>query len=159
MRSAAREPSLVLSQNLYRYEDCGMKCWTIVFILLTSTCQSSFAHVHRIRPRRTTDPSYAAALAAANHFLTAWQAEDHETGIVMLTDSAREHATAEQLQEFFSPGPQAAYEISRGKRLNTARYEFPVVLFGASSTANHARTCTIVVRRGGRNEWAVDKLP
>ena len=136
-----------------------MKCWIIVFVLIISTCQNSFAHVHRIRPRHATDPSYTAALAAANHFLTAWQAEDHETGIVMLTDSAREHATPEQLQEFFSPGPQAAYEISRGKRLNTARYEFPVVLFGSSATANHPRSSTIVVKRGGKNEWVVDKLP
>jgi hypothetical protein len=32
------------------------------------------------------DPDYVLALSAANHFLHAWQANDQETGILMLTD-------------------------------------------------------------------------
>ena len=77
----------------------------------------------------------------------------------MLTDSARQHATPEQLQDFFSPGPQAAYEISRGRRLKTQRYAFPVVLFRAAEIAGRPRTSTIVITRDSKSDWEVDKLP
>jgi hypothetical protein len=107
----------------------------------------------------TTDPVYGSALAAANRFLHAWQTQDHETGIMMLTDSARQHATRDQLQEFFSSGPDAAYEIRRGKRLSTAEYSFPVVLFNSSNAANHSHACSIVMVKAGKDDWAVDRLP
>ena len=77
----------------------------------------------------------------------------------MLSDSAREHATGEQLQEFFSPGPQAAYEISRGKRVSAGTYEFPVVLFGSSRDLTRPHLATVILRSDGKNDWAVDKLP
>jgi hypothetical protein len=139
-------------------QDFRMQHKILAMVLLYSASTSCFAHVRRISPRHAIDPSYAAALAAANHFLHAWQTEDHEAGIVMLTDSAREHATTDQLQNFFSPGPQAAYEIARGKRVSTGAYSFPVVLFGGSSLAP-PRSCSIVVTRAGKNDWAIDKLP
>jgi hypothetical protein len=107
----------------------------------------------------TTDPTYGSALAAANRFLYAWQTQDHETGIMMLTDSARQHATRDQLQEFFSSGPDAAFEIRRGKRLSTAEYSFPVVLFDSSHPANHSHPCNIVMVKAGKDDWAVDRLP
>ena len=78
---------------------------------------------------------------------------------MMLSDSARQNLSPENLKSFFSPGPDAAYEITRGKRVNSAAYEFPVVLFGASSAPSRPHVCTVVVTRGGKNEWAVDKLP
>jgi len=130
----------------------------ISFLLLLSICSQSFAHQHKEHPR-TVDPLYGSALAAVNRFLHAWQAEDHETGIMMLSDSARQNLSPESLQSFFSPGPDAAYEITRGKRVNSAAYEFPVVLFGASATPSRPHVCTVVVTRSGKNEWAVDKLP
>lgn len=77
----------------------------------------------------------------------------------MLSDSARLNVSPEKLQSFFSPGPDAAYEIARGKRVNSADYEFPVVLFGASVTPSHPHVCTVVVTRSGKSEWAVDRLP
>lgn len=76
----------------------------------------------------------------------------------MLSDSARQHSSPEQLQEFFSPGGDAAYEIARGKRMKSGSYVFPVVLF--SNTAHsHRLTTKIVVTRDGKNDWAVAKLP
>ena len=78
---------------------------------------------------------------------------------MMLSDSARQNLSPENLQSFFSPGPDAAYEITRGKRANSIAYEFPVVLFGASSAPSHPRVCTMIVTRSGKNEWVVDKLP
>lgn len=77
----------------------------------------------------------------------------------MLTDSARQHASAEQLQNFFSPGPDAAYEIARGKRVNSGAYAFPVVLFGANMAASRPRTGTIILVRRSKDEWNVERLP
>ena len=76
----------------------------------------------------------------------------------MLTDAAREHASPERLQEFFSPGPDAAFEIQRGKRVN-GQYVFPVVLFGLSETNPHRHACSVVITKMGKSDWAVDKLP
>jgi hypothetical protein len=135
-----------------------MRSVLIPFLLFLSICPATFAHAHKNTPR-AIDPLYGSALAAANRFLHAWQAEDHETGIMMLSDSARQHVSPDCLQSFFSPGPDAAYEIARGKRVSSVAYEFPVVLFRASGTPAHRQICTVIVTRSGKNEWAVDRLP
>ena len=108
---------------------------------------------------RSVDPSYSSALAAANQFLHAWQAQDHEAGIMMLNDAARERVSADKLQDFFSPTAQAAFEIQHGKRMKSGQYAFPVVLFGESETSSRPHACTLVILRAGKNEWAVDRLP
>ncbi len=127
-------------------------------LVLLSFCVQSFAHSHKTA-RRAVDPLYGSALAAANRFLHAWQAEDHETGIMMLSDAARQNASPDKLQNFFSPGPDAAYEIAHGKPVSSVAYEFPVVLFGASNTPSHRHACSLIVTRSGKSEWVVDKLP
>jgi hypothetical protein len=78
---------------------------------------------------------------------------------MMLTDAAREHASREQLQDFFSSGPQAAFEIECGKRLNSAEYVFPAVLFDEASATHKPYVCRIVVIKAGKDDWAVDRLP
>ena len=98
------------------------------------------------------------ALAAANRFLHAWQNQDHETGIVMLADTARQHASPESLQSFFSPGPDAAYEIAHGQRLKAGEYAFPLVLFG-SAEGPRPRYCKLLVVHAGKDDWAVERLP
>lgn len=135
-----------------------MRSAVIFFVLIFSICPRSFPHTHK-SVHHPIDPLYGSALAAANRFLRAWQDQDQEAGIMMLSDSARQNLSPENLQSFFSPGPDAAYEITRGKRVNSAAYEFPVVLFGASATPSRPHVCTVVVTRSGKNEWAVDKLP
>ena len=130
----------------------------ISFLLLLLFSSQSFAHQHK-KHSPVVDRSYGSALAAANNFLHAWQSEDHETGIMMLSDSARQNLSPDKLQSFFSPGPDAAYEIARGKRVNSAAYEFPVVLFGGSGAPSRPHVCRMIVTRGGKNEWTVDKLP
>lgn len=77
----------------------------------------------------------------------------------MLSDSARQNVSPDKLQTFFSPGPDAAYEIARGKRLRSATFEFPAILFGASVAPSHPHACTVIVTRTGKSEWAIDKLP
>jgi hypothetical protein len=131
---------------------------SIFLLLLLSFCPQSFARQHKSHSR-SVDPLYGSALAAANRFLHAWQTEDHETGIMMLSDSARQKVSPDKLQSFFSPRPDAAYEIARGKRVNSTAYEFPVVLFGASGAPSRPHVCRVVVTRGEKNEWTVDKLP
>jgi len=107
---------------------------------------------------RVIDSSYGSALAAANRFLHAWQTQDHEAGIMMLTDAARQQVSADKLQEFFSPGDHAAFEIQRGRRINGGEFVFTVVLFGTAETSQ-PRACKLVIMRTGRDEWAVNRLP
>jgi hypothetical protein len=116
--------------------------------------------------RAVSDPAYSSALAAANRFLHAWQNEDHEAGIVMLADSARQNLSQDSLQTFFSPGPDAAYEIAHGQRLKAGEYAFPLVLFSSwerkaegKAEIKGPRHCKLVVIRDGKSDWAVEKLP
>ena len=76
----------------------------------------------------------------------------------MLTDAARQQASSEKLQGFFSPSQHAAYEIQRGRRLNGGEYVFPVVLFGTAENSP-PRPCRLVIMRTGKNDWAVNRLP
>jgi hypothetical protein len=110
----------------------------------------------------TPDPGYASALAAANRFLQAWQNQDHETGLLMLTDTAKYNSSQDRLEIFFASGHDAAYEIARGKKLRAGCYAFPVALFASvAGMTNAARPqkSQIVVVRAGKDEWAIDKLP
>jgi len=130
----------------------------LLCMFLTSTSYVSLARVTK-NSSRPLDASYTSALAAANRFLHAWQTQDHETGIMMLTDAARQHVSPERLQEFFSPGTQAGFEIYHGKRINGGEYVFPIVLFGLSEQKARPRACSIVITRTGKDEWVVQKLP
>jgi hypothetical protein len=137
-----------------------MKFRLAIALLLCFLFSESFAasaHVSRSHVR-TLDTSYSSALAAANRFLHAWQTQDHEAGIMMLTDAARQHVSSEKLDEFFSPAPEAAYEIQRGKRLNANEYAFPVVLFGISS-GSQLHASRLIIVRTGKSDWAVNRLP
>jgi hypothetical protein len=100
-------------------------------------------------------------LAAANRFLHAWQVQDHETGLVMLSDAAKRGTSVERLQSFFSPGPEAAFEIHRGKKLKAGRYAFPTMLFTSISERKRMqpRLSLLIVTRTSKDDWAVDKLP
>lgn len=77
---------------------------------------------------------------------------------MMLTDAARQQASSDKLQEFFSPSQHAAYEIQHGRRLNGGEYVFPVVLFGTAENSQ-PRACRLVIMHTGKDEWAVNRLP
>ena len=115
------------------------------------------------RPDRTrSDRGYVSALAAGNRFLQAWQNQDHETGLLMLTDAAKEHSSEDRMEAFFSSGADAAYEIARGKRVKSGRYAFPVTLFpfhSGTTKSDRPQKSEIVVVRTGKEEWAIDRLP
>jgi hypothetical protein len=117
----------------------------------------------RAKPKAATvDSDYVPALAAADRFLHAWQTQNQEDGLTMLTDAAKQHWSEERLQEFFSPGENAAYQISGGKKLKAGRYAFSVALLETSNAVKgrlRKRFSEIIVTRAGRQEWVVDKLP
>jgi hypothetical protein len=106
-------------------------------------------------------PGYVSALAAADHLLQAWQSGDVESGMALLTSHAKEAATTEVVERFFSSSGPSAYEVTRGKLVKRGRYEFPVVLFTGAPNNLHMRRrfSSIVVVNTGNNDWAVDKLP
>jgi hypothetical protein len=112
-----------------------------------------------------TDTDYILALGAANDFLRAWQTQDREAGILLLTDRVKQRSSAEALLEFFSRKACRAqsFEIARGTKLAPGRYRFPVALFqqpaGGGSKWIRPQTSTLVVVRTGASEWSIDKLP
>jgi len=105
---------------------------------------------------------YPYALAAADQFLHAWQSQDQETGLLMLSDAAKRRASEDSLAEFFAPGPGAAYEIGRGKVLKGGRYSFPVVVYSpraGKGRTPYRRFSEIIIGRSGKDDWVVDRLP
>lgn len=105
-----------------------------------------------------TDSDYVSALSAANRFLQAWQNHDEEAGLLLLTDTAKHHTSADSLDAFFST-PQNAYEIRGGKRLQKHRYCFSVVLFSAPAGRPQPLYAEMIVLRTGKDEWVIDNLP
>jgi len=111
-------------------------------------------------PASAPDLGYVAALAAADHLLQAWQSGDVESGMVLLSSHAKEAATTDAVERFFSNSGPFGYEIGHGKLLKRGRYEFPVVLVNAAKNNHaHRRFSRIVIVDTGHNDWAVDKLP
>jgi hypothetical protein len=112
-------------------------------------------------PASAFDSGYVPALAAADRLLQAWQSGDLESGVALLTTHAKETATSDNVEKFFSASDSSAYEIGRGKLVGRGRYEFPVVLVRGVSKEIHGRRrfSSIIVVNAGNNEWAVDKLP
>lgn len=129
----------------------------------TKTSPSFASHIDAARRDRIrSDRGYIAALAAANRFLQAWQNQDHETGLLMLTDTAKQHSSEDRLEWFFSSGAEAAYEIARGKKMKAGRYAFPITLFpfhSGISNSDRPQKSEMVVVRTGKDEWAIDRLP
>lgn len=111
----------------------------------------------------STDSNYVPALAAANRFLQAWQTEDHEAGLMLLTDSAKHQTSEDQLEKLFDPEGTVprGYQIAHGKKLADRRYTFPVTLYEVTSTRKspRIRNSQIIVVQTGKDDWAVDKLP
>lgn len=107
------------------------------------------------------DADYVSALAAANHFLYAWETQDHEAGLLLLSDGLKKHVSEEQIEEFFSAelGMQEAYQISAGKKLKAGLYSFPVALLQSRTGTVRRRFSEILVLRTGKDDWAIDKLP
>ena len=134
----------------------------VIFSLAPLLSTSADARNRHSSSFTVPDRGYASALAAANRFLQAWQNQDRETGLLMLTDAAKQASSQERTDNFFSSGNDAAYEIARGRKLKAGRYAFPVTLFTSppdSTQPDRPQRSQIIVVHAGRDEWAIDKLP
>jgi hypothetical protein len=116
------------------------------------------SHGHPAKLENPSDPGYVLALAAANHFLHAWQTGDIETGMVLLSDGLRHSQNADKLEEFFSNAANRAFEITRA-RGHQGLYSFPVVLVTIRGDHVARKFSEIILVESGKNDWVVDKLP
>jgi hypothetical protein len=119
----------------------------------------------KVKPKTASnafDADYVFALATANRFLHAWQTQDHETGVLLLTDAAKHHTSEDHLDAFFSQreSPDHGFEITRGKKFGDGHYRFPVALWQTvPGKKTRPRFSEIIVVRTGKDDWAIDKLP
>jgi hypothetical protein len=132
-------------------------CLFFAMVLLTTLVWSG-SHSHPAKQETPTDPGYVFALAAASHFLHAWQTGDMENGMVLLSDGIRHTQNADKLEQFFSTGTERAFEISRGHG-HSGLYSFPVVLVTLRSSHVTRKASEITLVETGKNDWVVDKLP
>jgi hypothetical protein len=116
------------------------------------------SHGHPAKLENPSDPGYVLALAAANHFLHAWQTGDIETGMVLLSDGLRHSQNADKLEEFFSNAANRAFEITRAHG-HQGLYSFPVVLVTIRGDHVARKFSEIILVESGKNDWVVDKLP
>ena len=131
---------------------------TCLFLLTAPLWARS--HGHPAKQENPSDQGYVFALAAANHFLHAWQTGDLENGMVLLSDGIRHSQNAEKLEQFFSTGKDnaRAFEITHG-RGHQSRYSFPVVLVTSQGSHVTRKSSEIIMVETGKNDWVVDKLP
>jgi hypothetical protein len=130
----------------------------VTLILLLSLLPAAAAKKHHSKPPDPPDPNYVFALATVNRFLHAWQTDDLETGMVLLSDHVRHSQDPEKFEQFFAGSADRAFEISRGQG-NHGRYRFAIVLVTGDGPRIRRRSSEIIVVDSGKNDWVVDKLP
>jgi hypothetical protein len=144
----------------------SVRIYLLTFILVFLSAQA-FAK-KKVTPLPTppsatkTDGNYVSALAVANRFLQAWQTQDHESGLMMLSDAAKNQTSIDRLEKYFSPDATTprAYQITHGQKLKTGRYRFPVALLELKTgRVPRTRNSQLIVIQTGKDDWAVDKLP
>jgi hypothetical protein len=127
-------------------------------LLLLTTPLWARTRNHPAKPEAPSDPGYVYALAAATHFLHAWQTADLEAGTVLLSDGVRQSQNSDKLEELFSSGTNRAFEIARGHG-HQGLYSFPITLVTLHGTRVTRKASEIVLIETGKNDWVVDKLP
>jgi len=84
------------------------------------------------------------------------------SSILLLSDRLKQHIVETTLDSHLnSKAKPQSFEIGRGKKLRSDRYQFPIALFPAPSNVRTMRPqmATLLVIKTGKNEWAIDKLP
>jgi hypothetical protein len=130
----------------------------VVLTVLPTAPVWARTHSHPAEQATPSEPGYAFALAAADHFLHAWQTGDAENGMVLLGESVRHSQNADKLEQFFSNAKDRAFEITRGHG-RPGRYIFPVVLVAPRGSHVTRKFSEITLVDAGKNDWVVDKLP
>ena len=140
-----------------------MKIWLASLLLLPiflSTPALPRSHPHSTNQEIPTDAGYVFALAAANHFLQAWQTGDLESGMVLLSDGLRHSQNADQMEDFLSNAKTKirSFEITTGHG-HPGHYTFPIVLVTPRGSHIIRKFSEITMIKAGKNDWVVDKLP
>lgn len=135
-----------------------MNIWLAACLFVLTAPLWAASHSHPAKQADPSDPGYVFALAAANHFMHAWQTGDLEDGTVLLSDGIRHSQNADTLETFFSSGTEHTFEIARGHG-HQGRYIFPVVLVTLRGSHVTRKSSEIIVIETGKNDWVVDKLP
>jgi hypothetical protein len=140
-----------------------VKIWLASLLLLPiflSTVALPRSHPRSAKQEIPTDAGYVFALAAANHFLHAWQTGDLESGMVLLSDGLRHSQNADQIEDLFSNAKTKirSFEITVGHG-NPGRYTFPIVLVTPKGNHITRKFSDITMIEVGKNDWVVDKLP
>ena len=131
---------------------------TLIFILFIAFSASAAKRKRHAEPPADTSGDYVFALATADKFLHAWQVDDLETGMVLLSDHVRHSQDPEKFEQYFAGATDRAFEIAHGQG-NRGRYSFAVVLVTTSGSHVRRRASAIMVVDSGKNDWVVDKLP
>lgn len=137
---------------------CPFLVAVVLTVLPTAGPVWARTHNHSAEQAIPSDPGYAFALAAADHFLHAWQTGDAENGMVLLGENVRHSETADKVEQFFSNAKDRAFEITRGHG-HSGRYIFPVVLVAPRGSHVTRKFSEITLVDAGKNDWVVDKLP
>jgi len=127
---------------MLRFESIPLKRARV--LLLLTIAAPLTARTRAAPARSAVDQEYIAALATANRFLQAWQSQDQETGILLLSDKVKGHTAEEHLQSFFSRADNAQ-ELTKsagGENSKQAGTFFPL----HSSTPATVRGCSGVLR-------------
>src|ERR1700733_8989951 len=91
----------------------------VFFLSLQLFIPSLTLAASRTPPKATDLPEdYASALQAADRFLQAVQSGDTKNGMPLLTSRAKQAATTDGIDRFFSSSAPCAYEIGHGKLVN-----------------------------------------
>jgi hypothetical protein len=131
-----------------------------LFLLTIFLAIPAWSRSHSPKQEIPTDAGYVFALAAANHFLHAWQTGDLESGMVLLSDGLRHSQNADQMEDFFSNATTKirSFEITTGHG-HPGRYTFPIVLVTPRGSHITRKFSEITLIEAGKNDWVVDKLP
>jgi len=109
---------------------------------------------------------YAPALASANAFCRAWQSQDYLAAKKLFSAALLERHAVGRLVSAVQGATNhkhVAYEISRGRRLEDGRYEFPVRLYvrytGQMSDRQETIDARVVVVSDAAGLWRLDEIP
>jgi hypothetical protein len=140
----------------------SVKIRLVVCLLLVTICSAipagAGSHRHPSKQDAPYEPGDVFALAAASHFLHAWQTGDMENGMVLLSDDIRQTQSADTVEGFFSNSNEHSFEIARGHG-HAGLYSFPVVLVTLRGSHATRKASEITLAETGKNDWVVDKLP
>jgi disulfide oxidoreductase YuzD len=112
------------------------------------------------------DQDYVLALHTVNRFLCAWTMRSQEEGLQLLSPSLKRRFSEENLRMYIagiSNPHHTAFEVGRGRRLDTKHYAFGVTLYehytGQKWSRKKPGPLKLVVVQISPEEWLVDELP